>query len=61
MKEKIEDFNYDPDKSHNKNRYNKKHGKNKSFMDRDRAKPPKKKYKREHIRFAEDDDDEYYE
>ena len=28
MKEKFDDVNYDLEKSYNKNRYNKKHGKN---------------------------------
>lgn len=61
MKEKFDDVNYDLEKSYNKNRYNKKHGKNKPFQDRDRAKPPKKKYKREHIRFDDDvEEDDMY-
>lgn len=46
----------DFEKEFSKQQFNKKHRKHKDFQDREKARPPKKKYKRIHRHYYDEDD-----
>lgn len=54
MKENNEELDFDPEKGRNQRKYDKKHRGNKRYKDGDNLKP-KKKYKRQHLKFEEEE------